>query len=91
MCSVCFLRSPETLQEIDLVLQIDFQANRFRSNIRIDEDVLIKANIFALVIRLQKTFSRRLQDVLVKTDMFVIAICLQGVFKTSSRRLAKTS
>ena len=79
------------MQEIDLVLQIDFQANRFRSNIRIDEDVLIKANIFALVIRLQKTFSRRLQDVLVKTDMFVIAICLQGVFKTSSRRLAKTS
>ena len=42
------------------------------------QDVLIKTNIFVLVIRLQdvfKTFSRRLQD----------------VFKTSSRRLAKMS
>ena len=55
------------------------------------QDVLIKANIFALVIRLQKTFSRRLQDVLVKTNIFVLAIRLQDVFKTSSRRLAKTS
>ena len=36
LCSVCFLRFPETLQKIDLVLQIDFQANRFRSKIRID-------------------------------------------------------
>ena len=42
------------------------------------QDVLIKTNIFVMVIRLQdvfKTFPRRLQD----------------VFKTSSRRLAKTS
>ena len=51
------------------------------------QDVLIKANIFALVIRLQKTFSRRLQDVLVKTNIFVLAIRLQDVFKTFSRRL----
>ena len=44
-------------------------------------------------------FRRRLQDVLVKTNIFVLAIrlqdvlprCLQNVFKTSSRRLAKTS
>ena len=51
------------------------------------EDVLIKANMFALALRLQKTSSRRLQDVLVKTNIFVLAICLQDVFKTSSRRL----
>ena len=42
------------------------------------QDVLIKTNIFALLIRLQKTSSRSLQDVLQKR--------LQDVFKTSSRR-----
>ena len=42
---------------------------------------MIKANIFTLVIRLQKTFSRRLQDVLVKTDIFVIAICLEDALQ----------
>ena len=50
------------------------------------QDVLIKTNIFVLVIRLQdvfKTFWRRLQGILPR--------CLQNVFKTSSRRLAKTS
>ena len=63
------------------------------------QDVLIKTNIFPILIRLQKTSwsrpiysscsyvfktsSRRLQEVLPR--------CLQNVFKTSSRRLAKTS
>ena len=51
------------------------------------EDVLIKTNMFALALRLQKTSSRRLQDVLVKTNIFVLAIRLQDVFKTFSRRL----
>ena len=53
------------------------------------QDVLIKTNIFVMVIRLQdvfKTFPRRLQDVF-KTS----SRRLQGVFKTSSRPLAKTS
>ena len=50
------------------------------------QDVLMKANIFLLIIRLQKTSSRRLQDVLVKTNIFVLSIRLQDVFKTSSRR-----
>ena len=40
------------------------------------EDVLIKTNMFALALRLQKMSSRRLQDVLVKTNIFVLAICL---------------
>ena len=57
------------------------------ANIRLDEDVLIKTNMFALALRLQKTSSRRLQDVLVKINIFVLAICLQNVFKTSSGRL----
>ena len=51
------------------------------------QDVLIKTNMFALALRLQKTSSRRLQDVLVKTNIFVLAICLQDIFKMSSRRL----
>ena len=58
---------------------------------RLLQDVLIKTNIFALVIRLQKMSSRCLQDVLVKTNIFILAIRLQDVFKTSSRRVAKTS
>ena len=76
----------------------------FPANIRLDEDVLknmnifafiqdvlMKANIFLLIIHLQKTSSRCLQDVLVKTNIFVLSIRLQDVFKISSRRLAKTS
>ena len=59
------------------------------------EDVLIKTNMFALALRLQKTSLRRLQKtssrVLVKTNIFVSAIRLQNVFKTFLRRLAKTS
>ena len=55
------------------------------------EDVLIKTNIFTLVIRLQKTFSKRLQDFLVKTNIFVLAIRFQDVFKTSCKNVFKTS
>ena len=66
------------------------------------EDVLIKANIFALLIRLQRTLLRRFQDVSIKTKIFVLVIllqdvfktfsrCLQDVFKTSLRRFTKTS
>ena len=51
------------------------------------QDVLIKTNMFALALRLQKTSSRSLQDVLVKPNIFVLAICLQDVFKTFPRRL----
>ena len=36
-------------------------------------------------------FRRRLQDVLIKTNVFLSVIRLQDVFKTFSRRLAKTS
>ena len=48
---------------------------------------LNKTNIFALVIHLQKTPSRRLQDVLVKTNIFVPDIRLQHVFKTSCKNV----
>ena len=47
--------------------------------------------MFALTLRIQKASSRRLQEVLVKANIFVLAIHHQYVFKTSSRRLAKTS
>ena len=55
------------------------------------QDVLIKTNIFALVIRLQKASSRRLQDVLIQTNIFVLVIRLQDVFKTSCKRVFQTS
>ena len=51
------------------------------------QDVLIKTNIFALVIRPQKTSSRLHQDVLIKTNIFILVIRLQDAFKTFSRRL----
>ena len=71
----------------------------FPGNIRLNEDVfslrLQKTSWRRLdqdeYVRLSLTSSRRLQDVLVKTNIFVLAIRLQDVFKTSSRRLAKTS
>ena len=66
------------------------------------QDVLIKTDIFALVIRLQKTSSRHLQD-FVKTSSRVLAktssrhlqevfktFC-KGIFKTFSRRIIKSS
>ena len=65
----------------------------FPANIHLDErlqDTSIVAIIFMLVIRFQKTSSRRLQDFLVKTNMFVLVIPLQHIFKTS-RQLIKTS
>ena len=52
------------------------------------EDVLIKTNIFVLVLHLQKTCSRRLQDALVKTNILnVFTASCKNVFKTSSRCL----
>ena len=68
---------------------------------------LIKTNIVAIIIRLPKTSSRRLQDVLMKTNIFVLAIRLQkvlprrlqdvlqkrfqGIFKTFCQDVFKTS
>ena len=66
------------------------------------QNVLMKTNIFLLIIRLQKTSSRRLgQDQYIRLgytssrrlqDVFKTSSRhLQDVFKTSSRRLANTS
>ena len=70
------------------------------ASIRLDENVLIKTNIFALLLCLHKTSSTRLLDVLVKTNIFALVMrlqdvfktflrCLQDVLKTFSRRLHK--
>ena len=54
------------------------------------QDVLIKTNIFALLIRLQKTSARRLdQDQYIRLD-HMYSRRLQDFFKTSSRRFATT-
>ena len=51
------------------------------------QDVLIKTNMFALALRLQKTSSRRLgQDQYIRLG-YTSSRRLQDVFKTSSRRL----
>ena len=51
------------------------------------QDVLIKTNIFAFLIRLR----RRLQHVLVKTNIFVLDVCLQDVVQKRLRDIFKTS
>ena len=68
------------------------------ANIRLDEDVVVKTNIFVLAIRLQDVLPRRLQDVLQKghQDIFKTSSkrlqdVLKNVFMTSSRRLQDVS
>ena len=83
--------------EIPANIRLDEDAlktSRRRLSSSSSEDVFIKTNMFALALRLQKTFSRRLQDVLPRClqDVFKTSSRhLQDVFKTSSRRLANTS
>ena len=55
------------------------------------QGVFIKTNIFPLVIRLQKAFSRSLQDVLTRTIIFVLVIRLQNISNTSFKSVFKTS
>ena len=55
------------------------------------QDVLVKTNMFALVICLQKTYSRSLgQDQYIRLG-HTSSSCPQDIFKTSSRYLAKMS
>ena len=54
------------------------------------QDILIKANIFTLLISLQKTSSRRFQDILQTRLQNVSKTSCKNVFKTSSRHLTKT-
>ena len=84
-----------TIMDYSCLLQCGVNCNSVETtstdpaNIRLDEDVLIKANMFALALRLQKTSWRRLQDILVKANIFVLAIRLQGIFKTSCQDVFK--
>ena len=74
------------LEDVFRRLEDVFHLRLQRTSSKCLQDVLIKTNIFALLIRLQKMSSRRLQDDLIKTIIFVLAIHLQDVFKTFSRR-----
>ena len=51
---------------------------------------VFKTNIFILLIRLQKTSSRRFQDVLPRRLQNVLRTSCKNVFQTSSKHLAKT-
>ena len=55
------------------------------------QDILIKTNIFAILIRLQKTSWRRLDQDQYIRFRHTSSRCLQDVFKTSSRRFVKIS
>ena len=85
-----------TAKELLLNSWVSCFESSFLANLRPDEDVFC--------LRLQKTSSRRLQDNFIKTNIFALVKRLQKtswsrpiysswsyVFKTSSRRLAKTS
>ena len=60
---------------------------KFPANIRLDEGVLIKANIFALLIRLQKTSSGRLDHKQYIGLGHTSSRRHQDIFKMSSRHL----
>ena len=62
----------------------------FKTSSKRLQDVLIKTNIFILLIRLQKTSSRRFQDVLPRRLQNVLKTSCKNVFQTSSKHLAKT-
>ena len=54
---------------------------------RLLQDILMKTNIFALIVHLQETSSRRLgQDQYIRFEQ-ISSRCLQDIFKTSTRRL----
>ena len=57
------------------------------------QDAMIKTNIFALVIRLQKTSLRGLQEVLIKINTFfkMYSKCLQDVLQKRLQHIFKTS
>ena len=63
-----------------------FRLHLPKTSLRRLQEVLIKTNIFLLIIRLQKTSWRRLQEVFKMSSRR-----LQDVFKTFSKHLGKTS
>ena len=67
-----------------------FRLRLRKTSSRCLQDVLMKTNIFLLIIHLQKTSSRRLQDVFVMSNIFVLCIRLQDVFKTSGYNVLMT-
>ena len=69
--------------QLQLPVSWPAQASASLGNIHFDEDVLETS--------WRRISSSSSEDVLIKTNIFVLAIRLQDVFKTSSRRLAKTS
>ena len=97
----CFNFIMKALEDLEKVTQQTFVLKTsfvfvFRRRL---QDVLIKTNMFALVLRLQKTSLRRFgQDQYIRLGhtsssrlQDVLPRCLQDVFKKSSRGLAKTS
>ena len=62
----------------------------FKTSSKRIQDVLVKTNIFILLIHLQKTSSRRFQDVLPRRLQNALKTSCENVFQASAKHLPKT-
>ena len=77
------------MSELQFSWNLNYTPTKHSSWWRRLQDVLIKTNIFALVIRLQKTSSRRFKGVLQKRLQDIFKTSCKVIFKMFSRRIIK--
>ena len=77
------------MSELQFSWNLNYTPTKHSSWLRRLQDVLIKTNIFALVIRLQKTSSRRFKGVLQKRLQDIFKTSCKVIFKMFSRRIIK--
>ena len=77
------------MSELQFSWNLNYTPTKHSSWWRRLQDVLIKTNIFALVIRLQKTSSRRFKGVLQKRLQDNFKTSCKVIFKMFSRRIIK--
>ena len=77
------------MSELQFSWNLNYTPTKHSSWWRRFQDVLIKTNIFALVIRLQKTSSRRFKGVLQKRLQDIFKTSCKVIFKMFSRRIIK--
>ena len=75
------------MSELQFSWNLNYTPTKHSSWWRRLQDVLIKTNIFALVIRLQKTSSRRFKGVLQKRLQDIFKTSCKVIFKMFSRRI----
>ena len=77
------------MSELQFSWNLNYTPTKHSSWWRRFQDVLIKTNIFALVIRLQKTSSRRFKGVLQKRLQDIFKTSCKVIFKMFLRRIIK--